>query len=48
MIKYSLVLLTAAAILFSTGCDDECCGIATPEANVAAGRPLPARERETA
>jgi hypothetical protein len=35
MIKYSLVLLTAAAVIFSTGCDDECCGVTTPEANVA-------------
>jgi hypothetical protein len=36
MIKYSLIALTAAAVLFSVGCEDsECCGVKSPEANVA-------------
>ena len=32
MIKYSLVLLTAAAVIFSTGCESECCGTPAPTA----------------
>jgi len=38
MIKYSIVLLAAAAVVFSVGCDSECCGVVdnNPEAtNVA-------------
>lgn len=32
MIRYSLVLLTAAAVIFSAGCDGECCGTPSPTA----------------
>ena len=32
MIKYSLVLLTAAAVIFSTGCESECCRTPGPTA----------------